>query len=453
MQSEARLPAGPAFPILKGSTGKLILRPWFDAVAVRAVANLYMPLSRAWAAGVAAEGDPDRFAAAAGADAAGLAKIAPALKRLEAARRRHEDVQAGWEAAFFAHGDIAESRLIHSAAERYQAATQFMAVRSKFLPVRRAFDQVDWSIADPATVDAAHAARLADAAAAFPAPAVPPVELSKLAPGPLGREGWLRMPSPSAATGDTAWAHVFWPEGAARGTVVSLHGVLMEQDTWPIADPVGQMVADGFCVIRPEGPWHGRRCPPGQFGGEAVFAKGILGFVELFEAWVAEAVLWINWARTQIGGRVGLAGISLGALTSQLVAAHCGRWPQDMRPDAVLLITTTGDMADGALRGSLAGLLDVRRRLSAAGWGENDIARWQPLIEPGEGLGLDPHAIVMALGDADTVTPYAGGKALARRWGVPAENLVVTHQGHFTTTLGLYRNRTALDRLGAVLTR
>ena len=181
-----------------------------------------------------------------------------------------------------------------------------------------------------------------------------------------------------------------------RGTIVSLHGVLMEQDMWSIADPVGQMLEDDFCVIRPEGPWHGRRCPAGQYGGEAIFARGILGFIELFEAWVAGTALWIDWARAETGGPVGLSGISLGALTAQIVAAHCDRWERDIRPDAVLLITTTGDMANGALRGNLR----------KVGWHKDDVVRWIPLIEPGDTIALDPSAIVMALGAADTVMPH-----------------------------------------------
>ena len=447
MPMEARLPAGPAFPLLKGSVGKLFLRPWFDAMAVRAVTNWYLPLSRAWAAGVAASGDLDHFTAAAGADRKGLAKIAPALEQLDTSRRRYDDAVARWETAFFAGGDVAASLLIESATARFDAATHFMAQRRKFLSVRRMFSQVDWSIANPAEVFAAQGARLKDEAGAFPAPATPPMDLSKVARGAQGREGWLRLKSPSAAVQDTAWAHVFWPEGNVRGTIVSLHGVLMEQDMWPIADPVSQMLEQGFCVIRPEGPWHGRRCPVGQYGGEAVFAKGILGFIELFEAWVAEVALWINWARAENGGRVGLAGISLGALTAQLVVANCGQWPRDMQPDAVLLITTTGDIVNGALRGSLASMLNVRHRLSEAGWQEDDFVG-----EPGERTALDPNAIVMALGDSDSVTPYQGGRALAARWGVPPQNLLVKHQGHFSTALGLYNDRAPLDRLAQILT-
>jgi hypothetical protein len=58
----------------------------------------------------------------------------------------------------------------------------------------------------------------------------------------------------------------------------------------------------------------------------------------------------------------------------------------------------------------------------------------------------------MALGDVDTVTPYPGGRALAETWGIPAENLFVTHRGHFSASLGLCRDSGPLDRLCSILT-
>jgi len=52
---------------------------------------------------------------------------------------------------------------------------------------------------------------------------------------------------------------------------------------------------------------------------------------------------------------------------------------------------------------------------------------------------------------ADAVTPYEGGRALAQAWGVPPSNRFVRWQGHFSVSLGLYRDPAPLDRLVAVL--
>ena len=79
------------------------------------------------------------------------------------------------------------------------------------------------------------------------------------------------------------------------------------------------------------------------------------------------------------------------------------------------------------------------------------LARWLPLLEPREAPALDPERIVMLLGYSDDVTPSSGGLALARRWGLPEENLFARHQGHFSVSLGLLRDRAPLARLKEIL--
>jgi hypothetical protein len=59
----------------------------------------------------------------------------------------------------------------------------------------------------------------------------------------------------------------------------------------------------------------------------------------------------------------------------------------------------------------------------------------------------------MLIGTSDTVTPGAGGMALAQRWGLPAENLFLRDQGHFSVALGLERDAAPLARLAAILRR
>ena len=60
---------------------------------------------------------------------------------------------------------------------------------------------------------------------------------------------------------------------------------------------------------------------------------------------------------------------------------------------------------------------------------------------------MDPSKVIMVLGHADDVTPSAGGKALARRWQVPAANIYARRQGHFSVSLGIRRDRAPLIRL------
>jgi hypothetical protein len=66
---------------------------------------------------------------------------------------------------------------------------------------------------------------------------------------------------------------------------------------------------------------------------------------------------------------------------------------------------------------------------------------------------MAPERIVMVLGEADDLTPFAGGSALARRWQIPAENLFLRPQGHFSVALGLLCDPAPIDRLLAIVDR
>lgn len=451
MVSGARFRPHPPTGFLESWPSRFFMRSWFDWMAIRFVIQCYFPLSRAWAAGLAAEGSVDLFRSTVGVAGDNLRNIEKILETLAREQRRYLTADAVWRDRFFGAGDISGEILAGIEADRFGASRDLMALRRMFLSIRKLLPQVRWELASPADVQRAHGLRLQVETVAYPAPASVPVEKSHAVQGAKGEEFWIRMPSPMRSTDDWAWARVFMPqERPVRGVVVSLHGVIMEPEMWPLADLSDGLIDRGFCVIRPEAPWHGRRRLQGYFGGEPVFARGILGFIELFEAWVMETALWIRWARETVSQRVAIAGVSLGALTSQIVASVCHRWPIEMRPDGALLITTTGDMMDGALEGSLAKLLGITDHLAEAGWDHAEMDRWRPLVEPGDSPSFDPDRIVMALGDADTVTPFDGGMALSRQWKIPSENLFVGHQGHFSTALGLYRNTAPVDRAAEI---
>jgi hypothetical protein len=184
-------------------------------------------------------------------------------------------------------------------------------------------------------------------------------------------------------------------------------------------------------------------------------AQGPLGFLKLFSAWGAEVAVLIDWARRRNGeggsAPVVLGGVSLGALTSQLVAVAAKDWPAALRPDALILIACSENLKDVAFNGSLASLIGLPARLAAQGWTEADIARYLPLMEPRGAPVVPPEKIVMVLGEADDLTPFEGGLALARRWQVPPANLFLRRQGHFSVAFDLARRPQPLDRLVEIL--
>jgi pimeloyl-ACP methyl ester carboxylesterase len=355
--------------------------------------------------------------------------------------------EAAWRNAFFGEADPGESALVEAERLRQEAAHQLMLTRFAFLPLRRRLPAVRWEVASPQAVEAVHGTRLAGSEAAYPAPAQPEIEVSRPVLSAYGREYWLRYPAPVA--GDTAWARVVEPEHVKNPpTLIFLHGIAMENEMWRgSTDMASELALQGIRVIKPEGPWHGRRRCAGWYGGEPAIGLGPKGFLDFFQYWIAEVSVLVAWAKARGGASVALGGVSLGALNAQRAAVAANYWPMNCRPDALMLVATSGAMMGVAHSGSLANAVNLAPQIEAAGWSAEELTRWLPLLEPQEAPVMAPERIVMVLGHADDVTPSAGGKALARRWQVPAANVFARHQGHFSVSLGMLRDRAPLERL------
>lgn len=401
----------------------LWLRPWYDDLATLGVARLHLPLSRAWAAAEAEQG---------------------------AALARHVAAEAAWQAAAFAETAPEPSVFARLERDRRRAAAAWMGRRLRHPGALAGGPAAAFEIVPPDAVEAGQAARLAAPDAAFPLPSTT-VEVSHDLPHAGGSGGgssaWLRFPTATDPTscgpissGGLAWARLERPAGAIKGTLIALHGICIEADFWPpTPDYSLQALAAGWQVLRLEAPWHGRRRLPGRYGGEPLFAQGPAGFLEFLQLAVPELAVWTAWARraTPTPGPVVWSGISLGALTAQKAVEAARHWPEENRPDALLLIATAAYIGQATLGGSLGRLLRLRPRLQAAGWTEQALARWAPLLNPQEGPALPAERIRLLLGSADKLLPFAQGAALARLWNLPSERVTVRRQGHFSVSLGL----------------
>jgi pimeloyl-ACP methyl ester carboxylesterase len=432
--------------------GRLVARPWFDRVAVKAVARGYLPLSRAWATALVAEGAEARFHES----LPGLGRATRTLSRaLPQVQRRWHDYQTAlgtWDQLFFgAEGPVSDYRLVAAETARRDAAHGLMASRALFLPLLRRLPAVRWEVPGPEQVESQQGVRLKESATPFPAPAAVAVEASRGVPAAHGSDRWLRFVSP--VLGDRVWARVSEPEGKRDPpTVIFLHGIAMESDLWrPGPDPLDHQVLAHCRIVRPDGPWHGRRRLDGWYGGEPAIGRGLLGLLELFQAWIAEVGVLIAWAKETGRGPVAVAGVSLGALTGQLLATAVGDWPATHRPDALFLVATSGDLLSVAHDGSLARALSLAPHLAAAGWDRAAQARWLPLLQPAGPPALDPERIVLLVGRADDLTPAPGGLALGRDWGLPEANFLVRPQGHFSVWFGLLGDPRPLARLSEIL--
>ena len=442
---------------MRSPLGGLIARPWFDRVTLRFLSKRYFPLSRLWAAAGIADGSVERFA-----EAAPLAGLTPALRErlrqplADVARYRAVVLEADrrWQDSAF--GGASED-LAAADGTRRERAHQYMASRAKFgfLLGRCQVPAVRYDILDPAAMAARHGALLDDPSAAYAVPDMPAIDESRRALVDGGQEYWIRFASPSDVMGDTVHARVFEPDGPADPpTLIFCHGLGVEAEQWRnFHDELVPLRRRGVRLLRFEAPWHGRRTSAGRYGGEQFLAGAPASTLELLSAQVSEAAVAIAWCRRSSAGRVALGGVSLGALVSQMAAVRARDWPAAMRPDALAPVTSCDSMHAIAFESSLTRALGLPDALGAKGWTVDTMARWRGVIDPVGEPAVAPENIVAVLGTADTVMPFALGRAPFARWGVPEKNLFIRRQGHFRAALGQLRDWRHLDRLAEVLGR
>ena len=96
---------------------------------------------------------------------------------------------------------------------------------------------------------------------------MPEITVSRRVRGPAGMEHWLRFASPSPRMADQVYARVYEPEDIADApTLIFGHGICVEFDHWNgTIDEVAALCGMGIRVVRPEGPWHGRRVLAGTY--------------------------------------------------------------------------------------------------------------------------------------------------------------------------------------------
>lgn len=456
-----RLPRGLAPErFLRGRFGEWVARPWLDRAALGSLSQ-YFPLSRLWAAASVADGDPERFRDEVPLASAAMPKdwlLEPVLSGVRRAVRRHRRVDQAWRRRFFSPLAVPSDRtLVETELERRAAARVWMAARGLLMPLLATVKPpvVRWSIPGISEMETLFGPALADPAAFYAVPEPPPeIEGSHAVPGPEGMEYWLRFASHGRVTSDTAWAKVYESDDLPvdAPTLILCHGLAVETEMWGtgIGTPYG-LIRAGVRLVAPEAPWHNRRMAPGRWGGEPLIATAPRGAPDLFQAWLGEIAALIGWARERGSGVVALGGTSLGALTSQLAAVQARHWPESLRPDLLYLVATGGSVQQVAVDSELADVFGLQQALAAAGWEDSALDRLAPLTDPLGDPVMPPERIVMVLGRADGVTRFDEGRELASRWRVPAENLFVREQGHFSIPLGLLHDDAPLHRLHALM--
>ncbi|MGO4727800.1 MULTISPECIES: NUDIX domain-containing protein [unclassified Inquilinus] len=445
-QGQVRLKPRPdLMRLMRTPLGRLVARPWFDGMSLALLRGWFLPASRSLAAAIAAEGDLHRFCAELEIAPEVLGKrplwLGRTLRDISRLTEQHRQADAEWQRLLFSTtAPLAD--VVAAEEARLDAASALTTSRLRFALFgnNRKIPACRWAIPTVAEVDDRHGARLADSENAYRLPdLLPVIEETRRLPSELGTDHWVTFPSPEPAVASACWARVFTPADVVNPpTVVHLHGVCMEPDhlRGPLTE-IESLVRRGLRVVLVEAPWHGRRKRHGSYAGEPMVASTPLGALDHLSAAVREVAILTRWARQTSTGAVGWSGISFGALTAQLAATHSGSWPAACRPDALLLFTTSEGIEDIAFGGSFARAFGLDRALAAAGWDEAALSRWRPLTDPVGRPEMDTGNVFMVLGSKDDVTPFAGGQAIARRWGVPEAQVHVRPQGHFSVPAGL----------------
>ncbi len=446
--------------LLRSPLGAAVARPWFDAATLKLLSRWFFPLSRLWAAARDADGSIERFY-----DRVPMTpvpelndRLREALDRFETQRESVNALEQRWQEAFFGPTELSERHLVPVEAARRDRRHSYNATRRHFRFLLRGgkVPMIRWETPSPDDVAADYDNALASPESAYPVPdPMPEIEVSRSVPGPVGREFWIRFPSPSARMGDLAYARVYEPHDAVDPpTLIFGHGVCVEFDHWHgMVDEVFELCRMGIRVVRPEAPWHGRRLPDGRYGGEAFVALAPRGALDIFAAELPEWAVLIDWCRRTGAGPVAIGGSSMGALASQLLATRARHWPERLQPDAMLLITHCGRHEDAAVNGLLAKAWGIDRAVSAAGWTPQMLHRYVSLLDPEGPPVMAPENIVSVLGSKDRVTPFTSGEPLIAEWKLPPENAFVWRNGHFTVPLALARNREPLRRFRQIMTR
>ncbi|MDU8929946.1 hypothetical protein RXV86_21375 [Alisedimentitalea sp. MJ-SS2] len=442
--------------IMASMVGELLARPWLDWLILQTLKRLFFPFSRLWAAARAANGEIEAFA-----EAAPLTRpirtrgrLRRALRIFERERANINSVEFFWRENFFGPTEVPERHLAALEEARLHARSRFNATRRYFTYLRLWLATTVYpAFATPQEFEATYGVTGTEFERLFEPPvAMPAVQRSRGVPTPSGRDYWIRFPTPAEHLGDDVYARVHEPVGIENPpTLIFGHGICVEFDHWRnLVDPIAMLPRRGIRVIRPEGPWHGRRVPDGYYGGEMFLSRAPMGEFDYFTAQHKEWAVLMDWARRTSTGPVAFGGSSLGAQAAQMAAIRAQTWHRDLQPDALFLMTHCEHVGDVATDSDLSDIWGLHKPLAKLGWNKHMQKDWLSKLDPPGLPVMPPERIISILGRKDRVTHFASGQRLQDKWNLPVENRFIWPCGHFTVPLRLGRDTRPLDRLRAI---
>ena len=205
---------------------------------------------------------------------------------------------------------------------------------------------------------------------------------------------------------------VLSPERTARAAMIVIHGHRMTSFTgleW-FALPASRQALDIYYISL---PYHMRRAPEGTWSGELSLNASVEGTALAFRQGVMDVRALISWIEANRGTPMGLAGISLGAYTCNMVTVV------DPRPKALISLIGGGSLAQIHWDGYMMGR--PKRQLMSGGVTRQRLENYWKLLGPANWQSCLPKERMLVLaGKFDPIVTPSNVMRLWQAWDKPA---------------------------------
>lgn len=257
-------------------------------------------------------------------------------------------------------------------------------------------------------------------------------DVKEISRGAAGAEYLVRFPSalksPFAAN-DMVWAHFLLPAGKGPFPTVLVLPVMAAPNVWIEERFIKRFVADGMAVLWLEMPYQFHRRPdPLIPSGQVFLARTAARLAFNFRQSALDARRALGWLSRQgsvDAGRVGIFGVSLGALVGSAV------YSVDSRPRYAVFLLGGADFPSLAVASSMTGPFLSKMGIAP----ERLRAAWK---------GLDPLDYAAANRDkpallinarSDSVVPFSSAAKLKEAF--PSAQQLWVPFGHYTAMIHL----------------
>ncbi len=237
----------------------------------------------------------------------------------------------------------------------------------------------------------------------------------------------LKSPFPA---NDTVWAHFLVPPGKGPFPTILVLPVMAAPNVWIEEHFIRRFRADGFAVMWLEMPYQFHRRPkPLVPSGQVFLARTPARLAANFRQSVLDARRALDWLKRQPqvdAGRIGVFGISLGALVGSAT------YSVDPTPRYAVFLLGGADFPSLAVGSSMTAPFLRKMGIKPA----ELAAAWKGLDPTDYAAGNADKAALLINARSDNVIPFAN--ALRLRAAFPSARHMWVPFGHYTAILHLF---------------